>query len=43
VAETGLDRARWEPAPPATAENPRPRRKTTSGSFEIVMVVPVTK
>jgi len=38
-----LPAARWEPAPPATAESPRPRRKMVTGSFEIVVAAPAVK
>ena len=35
-----LPAARWEPAPPATAESPRPRRKMVTGSFELLVAAP---
>src|SRR5450759_2529145 len=38
-----LPAARWEPAPPATPESSRPRRKMVTGSFEIVVAAPAVK
>jgi DNA-binding beta-propeller fold protein YncE len=38
-----LAAARFEPAPPASAENPRPRRKMVAGSFEILVAAPAAK
>jgi DNA-binding beta-propeller fold protein YncE len=38
-----LPAARWEPAPPATAEIPRPRRKMVTGSFELLVAAPAVK
>ncbi len=38
-----LPTARFEPAPPATAENPRPRRKMVAGSFELLVAAPAGK
>jgi len=38
-----LPAARFEPPPPPTAENPRPRRKMVAGSFEILVAAPAVK
>jgi len=38
-----LPAARFEPPPPPTAENPRPRRKMVAGSFEILVATPAVK
>jgi DNA-binding beta-propeller fold protein YncE len=38
-----LATARFEPAPPATAETPRPRRKMVAGSFELLVAAPAVK
>jgi DNA-binding beta-propeller fold protein YncE len=38
-----LASARFEAAPPPTAENPRPRRKLVAGSFEILVAAPAGK
>jgi hypothetical protein len=38
-----LPTARFEAAPPPTAENPRPRRKVVAGSFEILVAAPAVK
>jgi DNA-binding beta-propeller fold protein YncE len=38
-----LPAARWEAGPPATAENPRPRRKMVAGSFELLVAAPADR
>jgi DNA-binding beta-propeller fold protein YncE len=38
-----LATARFEPAPPATAETPRPRRKMIAGTFELLVAAPAVK
>src|SRR5664280_2127587 len=38
-----LPTARFGPPPPATPENPRPRRQIVAGSFEILVATPAAK
>ena len=38
-----LPTARFGPPPPATPENPRPRRPILAGSFEILVAAPAGK